>query len=376
MSDRFPQIPPPVIIEPDYEGTLKRVKTEYKALTGHYPDTNDPETFLLEEIAFERELLVDDINQTAQQNLLGYATGDNLDNLGALTETPRLPAAPATTSATITLTDDHPDTTIAAGFEVQADDGVTVFATTDDIPALAGTVSVDTMLTATTPGKAGNGLLPGEITTPLTQNQYIVSVTNTATTQGGAEKEEDDKYARRIWLSPSKFSVAGPYDAYEYFARSASAAISDVSVWSPEPNDISICAVLEGGVVPDAALLQTILDTCSDVTVRPLGDRVSVVSPTSVNASGRMDIQIYSGSVALADKIKETAKNRLNIITERWKGKLGRDIVPEALEAAVQSIGGVYRATTTVEYQRLDQEQFPNVVITLINVTVVDETEL
>jgi phage-related baseplate assembly protein len=376
MSDRFPQIPPPVIIEPDYDGTLKRVKTEYKALTGHYPDTNDPETFLLEELAHERELVVDDINETAQQNLLGYATGDNLDNLGALTETPRLPAAPATTSATITLTDDHPDTTIAAGFEVQADDGVTVFATTDDIDVPAGAVSVDTMLTATTPGEDGNKFLPGEISTPLTQNPYVITVTNTTRAQGGADTEDDDRYARRIWLAPSKFSVAGPYDAYEYFTRSASAAISDVSVWSPYPNDISICAVLEGGVVPDDALQQAILDKCSDKTVRPLGDRVSVVTSQPVSATGDMNIQIYSGAAALADKIQETAAERMTLITNRWRGKLGRDIVPEALEAVVQAIGGVYRAQTTVEYQQLGQDQFPDVSIGQINVTVVDETEL
>lgn len=89
MSERFPQIPPPVIIEPDYDGTLKRVKTKYKLRTGHYPDTNDPETFQLEQLAYEREQLVDDINETARQNLLGYATGANLDNLGVFVQTPR-----------------------------------------------------------------------------------------------------------------------------------------------------------------------------------------------------------------------------------------------------------------------------------------------
>lgn len=376
MSERFPQIPPPVIIEPDYDGTLKRVKTKYKLRTGHYPDTNDPETFQLEQLAYEREQLVDDINETAKQNLLGYATGANLDNLGVFVQTPRQPPSAATAEFLFTLTDDHPDTTIASGYEVLAADGETVFATTTDISVAAGIATTTAILTAQAAGDQGNNFLPGEINTPLTENETITSVTNTTTSQGGAPEESDDKYAMRIYLAPSSFSVAGPYDAYIYFARSASPAIADVSVWSPLPNDISICAVLDGGVVPDATIKQAILDQCSPVINRPLGDRVSVVDSTPVTAEGVLNIQVYREAAALTDNIKATARERADWVIESWEGKLGRDIVPEAIESRVQLIGGVYRATTTLEYQQLNRQQFPLVTITDIVVTVVDESAL
>ncbi|MFV0261372.1 MAG: baseplate J/gp47 family protein [Kluyvera sp.] len=375
MSERFPQIPAPVIISPDYEGTLKRVKSEYQGLTGHYPDTNDPETFLLEQVAYEREELVDDINETAKQNLLGYATDGNLDNLGALVETLRLDASAATASATLTLVSGHPDFVLATGYQVMAKDGITLFATTADIPITTAMNSVDTILTATEVGIAANGFLPGEIATPVTQNNYVSTATNTTTSQGGAEVENDDKYARRIYLAPSRFSVAGPYDAYKYFARSASPAISDVAVWSPEPNDIYISAVLDNGVVPDAAIKQAMLDICSDKRTRPLGDRVSAIDSVGVTASGVINVQIYKASEALEASIKQTASNRVAALTGQWCGQLGRDIVPEALTSIVQNIGGVYRATTDIEYQQLDTNQFPLVTITDIVTSIVDEVE-
>lgn len=375
MSERFPQIPAPDIIAPDYEGTLARVKSRYQDLTGHYPDTNDPETFLLEQLSYERELLVDDMNQTAQQNLLGYADGDNLDNLGALVECDRLPASAATTTEQLTLADGHPDFILESGYQVMASDGQTVFATTADIGISATDSTVSVVLTAAVAGTASNGFLPGEITTIITQNNYITAVTNTTTSQGGSDIESDDKYARRIYLAPSRFSVAGPYDAYEYFARSTSSSISDVSVWSPEPNDISISAVLDGGVVPDDAMKQAILDQCSATRTRPLGDRVSMVDSEGVSVTGTITVQIYKAAESLSEQIKKTVKTLADSISAQWRGQLGRDIVPEALTAPGQNLGGVYRCTTDIEYQQLDQQQFPLVTISDVLVTVVDESE-
>ncbi|MGT3827043.1 baseplate J/gp47 family protein [Enterobacter kobei] len=373
MDNRFPQIPPPTIAEPDYAGTLARVKKQYQGITGHYPDTNDPETFLLEQLAHERELLVDDINQAAAQNLLGYASGDDLDNLGVLVGTTRLPASSATTSAELTLSANHPDFVLVAGYEVMARDGTTLFHTTEDIAVRATDADITTSLTAAVPGLAGNGFLPGEISTIVTQNPYVTAVSNITTSQGGADTEKDDRFASRIYLSPSRFSVAGPYDAYRYFVRSTSPAITDVAVWSPEPNDIFISAVLEGGVVPDAALKQAILDTLSDRTVRPLGDRITVMDSSPVEASGELNVEIYRSAASLAEQITRQITARVDALTLAWRNRLGRDIVPEVLEAAGQTISGVYRCTTTLEYQKIPDEQFPVVTITQINVTLVDE---
>ncbi|MGY4028122.1 hypothetical protein ACW5WQ_19585, partial [Aeromonas rivuli] len=106
-------LPEPQVIEPDYVGTLTRLKKNYELGTGHYPLASDPETFLLEQTAYERELLVDDINREGKQNLLAFADDAMLDNLGALVDCHRLPAGPAMTRLQLTLRA-HPDTVLDA----------------------------------------------------------------------------------------------------------------------------------------------------------------------------------------------------------------------------------------------------------------------
>ena len=42
---------------------------------------------------------------------------------------------------------------------------------------------------------------------------------NIDTSSGGADVESDDSLTRRIWLSPTTYSCAGPRDAYEFWAK-------------------------------------------------------------------------------------------------------------------------------------------------------------
>ncbi|MGQ3662059.1 baseplate J/gp47 family protein [Citrobacter braakii] len=373
---RFPDIPAPELVDVDDEAMLARVKQQYYDKTGHYPDTNDPETFELEQLTYEAGLIKDDINRSAQQNLLAYANDAMLDNIGLLVGATRLPASSASAAATVTLKAGHPDFVLAAGYTVLASDGQTSFVTATDYAFSASMDEGEITLVATDPGVAGNGFLPGEITQAVTPNDWIIAVSNTGTTQGGADTEDDESFAERIFLAPSQFSVAGPYDAYKFWVLSTSAAISDASVESPEPNDIVLYAVLEGGVVPDEPMKAAILDTCSARNRRPLGDRVSVGDAEAVEASGEIRVEIYKSNASLAAQIEDTVRKEADALAYKWGGKLGRDIIPQAFIAIGQKISGVYRCTTTLEEQRLNKQQFPLITITAVDVVLVDEEEV
>lgn len=370
------QLPPPNIIPLDEAATLARIKNDYQGRTGHYPGTNDPETFQLEQIAYERELVADETNEQYRQGLLAFATGPNLDHLGALVETPRLEPAAAATDILFTFAVGAGAFVVAAGYQIMASDQQTIFTTTQALPIADGTTNASTTAIATVTGTAGNGFLPGEIATPVTSDARVVSVANTTTSSGGAEAEEDDPYRERIYLAPSQFSVAGPSDAYEYFARSASAAIKDVSVDSPAPNEIVITAVMAGGEQTTTAVNDAMLEAVNPRNRRPLGDLVSIGQSEPVEAQGEMTIQIYRGKQAQAESIEATARERINILLARWRERLGRDIVPEALTAVAQQLDGVYRATTTITYKQLSKIQFPRVTLTKINIELVDEDAL
>ncbi len=366
-------LPEPQVTPNDYNGTLTRLKKNYEASTGHYPLVSDPETFLLEQVAYERELLVDDINREARQNLLAFGEDAMLDHQGSSVDCERLPASHALTSLQLTLKPGHPAFVLEPGFTVRAVDGQSLFATTTPVQASATVTTITVVAKCQTPGTQANGFLPGEITQVVTAHPEVSAATNTEVSQGGSEIEDDDRYRQRIYLAPSKFSVAGPYDAYEYFAMTANGAIKNIKVWSPAPNDIAICALMAGGESSTDAIKQEIEDVLRDDKVRPLGDRITVEDTEQVHSDGTFTLEIFNDYKAQASAIEAQFTSALVSTLARWKEQLGRDIVPEALTGLGQKIQGVYRCTTSLAMRILARNQNPVVSVTAINVVVVAE---
>ncbi len=375
MTNRFPNIPEPKLVDVDYNADLARLKARYQKGTGHYPGINDPETFHLEQIAYEKNELKALINYESKQNLLSFAEKERLDNLGLLTETKRLPASKARTVMAFTFTP-HTGVVIAKGYQVIAVDSQTLFETLEETVVSAGTLHIEVNVECTEAGIQGNGFLPGQINQAVSPLNALESVTNTETTLGGAEVEDDDAFAYRIYLSPSKFSVAGPYEAYEYFARSSSSSIKNVSVWTPAPNEIEISAILQDGSLPNQAIKDLIKSECSGDKRVPMGDLVRVVDATDVTATASFHLKIFSDYASLADSIQSTAKANIETAINAWKTQHGRDIVPAALTSLAQRIEGVYLAKGTVtdsdgqviaDTKAVTKKQRP--LITLLSVT-------
>ncbi len=375
MTNRFPNIPEPKLVEVDYDADLASLKARYQEGTGHYPGINDPETFHLEQIAYEKNELKALINYESKQNLLPFAEDERLDNLGLLTETERLPASKARTVMDLTFTP-HTGFVIRKGYQVLAVDNQTLFETLEETVVSAGTLSISVNVECTEAGIQGNGFSPGQINQVVEPLSALESVANTETTLGGAEVEDDDAFAYRIYISPSKFSVAGPYEAYEYFARSSSSSIKNVSVWTPEPNEIEISAILQDGSLPNQAIKDLIKSECSGAKRVPMGDLVRVVDVEDVAATARFHLQIYNDYASLAESIQSTAKTNIETVINTWKTQHGRDIVPAALTSLAQRIEGVYLAKGTVvdsDFQEIadtkavTKKQRP--LITLLDVT-------
>lgn len=348
MTNRFPNIPEPKLVEVDYDADLASLKARYQEGTGHYPGINDPETFHLEQIAYEKNELKALINYESKQNLLPFAEDERLDNIGLLTETERLPASKARTVMAFNFIE-HTGLVIPQGYQVIAVDNQTIFEALEDTVVSAGTLTISVNVQCLKAGIQGNGFLPGQINQAVEPLTALESVTNTETTQGGAEVEDNDAFAYRIYISPSKFSVAGPYEAYEYFARSSSSSIKNVSVWTPAPNEIEISAILQDGSLPNQAIKDLIKSECSGKKRVPMGDLVRVVDAEDVTATANFHLQIFSDYASLAESIQSTAKANIETAINAWKTQHGRDIVPAALTSLAQRIEGVYLAKGTVK---------------------------
>ncbi|MCG7551343.1 baseplate J/gp47 family protein [Pseudoalteromonas sp. Of7M-16] len=367
------QLPPPELDSTSFLERLARLKQQYQDTTGVYPQPTYPETFLLEQIAYEGDLLRQQINYESLQNLLACAVGARLDQYGQFMDTPRLPATHAKTHVTFKCGGHTQPFSIPANTVIRANDNQTVFVLQDMKTVAVGQSSIDAIVMCSTAGTGGNGFLPGEIK-QLTQSlAYVQQVENIDTSSGGVNIEHDEAYRARLQLAPAKFSTAGSEDSYLFYTRSAHQDIVDATIESPGPSQIEVTALLKGGQIPDQAMQQRILDTLTDKKVRPIGDRVTLGLPEPMLYSVELTLQFYRNQSVMAAVSEQSAKDKVNTITRHWQEQLGRDIVPEELVAACQTLPGVYRVTTTLTHTPLTKTQFPVCTSVTVTSAVIDE---
>jgi phage-related baseplate assembly protein len=328
---------------------LSDLKLRYEQIAGRQLSDADPEMHVLSAIAYRLSLTHAAVNHTANQNLLRYATGAALEEIGYLFAVTRLSARGA--GVTLQFTSDTAVTSrvIPAGTRVRSLNGAaifeTLFAITVPDAATAGAVSITQTVLAecTTPGAIGNGYEIGDVNTMVSPIAFVTDVRNTDESGGGVEEESDDELRERIALAPSRYSVAGPRDAYAFFAKSAHPGIVDVAVTNPVPGQVNLYPLMLGGQLPSSAVLAAVLATCNDDKVRPMNDTVVVEAPVAVPFAIVVGIELRKSADPL------TTALRAQVGLEDWVGerrnKLGSDIVRSQLIAAASVPGMVYRAT-------------------------------
>lgn len=332
-------------VDADAEHVKAALFADYISITGRTLAQGDPVRLFLLVVAEAFIRLLNNQNYVGKQNLLRYATGDNLDHLGALTGTSRIPASAATTTIKITLSAArNQETIIPAGTRVVTTSGV-YFAIDDDTVVLAGGLTVNAKATCQVTGELGNGFLPGEISNIVDPVAYVATMVNLTASAGGADKENDDAYRERIHESPERFSTAGPTGAYEYWAKSANSAINDVTVYSPSAGVVEIRPLLDGGKIPEQEVLDVVDSILNKDTVRPLTDQVQVKAPEPVSYD--ISLTYYSDRGASESMVKDAVMQAITGY-ERWQSaKIGRDINPSRLIADVMSVPGVKRVIVT-----------------------------
>lgn len=287
----------------------------------------------------------------AKQNLLGYAVGDYLRHIGALSDTDILQPSAAKTTIRFHLSTAFQQT-IPAGTRGTAGDGV-FFATTQVVTVQGGQVSADVECQCTQTGTIGNGYLPGEINQLVDPLQWVQSIENITKSQGGEDLEDDDPYAERIHQAPESFSVAGPDGAYIYWARTASQSIIDVSVRSPSPGAVEIRPLLQGGEIPGQEILDAVLEVCSPKTVRPLTDNVQVLAPEQVSYDITLTYWIRTADTSVVVSIQGNVNQAVEDYKLWQKSKLGRAIDPSELITRVKNAGAKRVAVTLPAYQQI-----------------------
>ena len=324
------------------EEMLADYQEKYEEITGKSLVLRraDPESLKLYAASVQIYHMMLHIDVSGKMDLLKYAYGGFLDNLGALRGVKRKEAAPATVKVRFTLSAAQPSVvTIPEGTRVS--DGDVLYFETDETREIAiGETYVDVPCTCQTDGEEGNGLIAGQISTLVDPIAYVDSAVNTEVSAGGADIESDEDFTDRIYLAPSGYSVAGPRDAYKYHTKSfMDAAIGDVEVTSPEPCEVEVRFLLSDGSLPSETLCKKVLGHLNDDNIRPLTDRLSVLAPTGQGFNIRFAYYINKSDIYKAVSIQSAVAAALQEYISWQTHTIGRDINPSVLTKMMVAAG-------------------------------------
>jgi len=290
-------MPQPNFIDTDLQAIINELVAAYEADTGKSTVPGQNERIILNEIAYREYLVRLQAQAGCVANLVDYATAPNLDYLAALVGVTRLPADFAVTTLRFTFTTYHADGTIPSGKRVSTNDGKAYFTTLGNTNFLSGDTYKDVPAVCNLQGSVGNGYIINSVQKLIDTMVFVATVTNTTESAGGVDEETDEALRVRIEIAPESFSCAGSRGSYEFWARSASALIEDVLVTSDTPGTVKIYPLVSGGIETPTEVINAVTAACSDETVRPLCDTVTVETPTKVTYSFSATILIKDTAV-------------------------------------------------------------------------------
>lgn len=316
-------------------------ESEYERITGQKItlSPSDPNRIVLYAHALELYQVEQYVDRAGKQDLIKYSYGEFLDNLGAGRGVTRKQPAPAVTMLRFTLSETRPH---AVGIPegTKATNGSLLYFATEgyeEIPA--GETYIDVRAVCTENGVAGNEVLAGQINTLVDLIPYVAKVENITKTSEGADLESDESLAERIFLAPSGYSVAGPDDAYVYWAKTYSQMIGDVKITSPNPVEVEVRFLMADGTLPTETTLAGLEEYLQDENIRPLTDKVSVLAPEVVPFNINLTYYINKSDQAKAGTIQGLVAQAIAEYIQWQTYTIGKDINPSELIKRIVAAG-------------------------------------
>lgn len=149
--------------------------------------------------------------------------------------------------------------------------------------------------------------------------------------------ESDEELRRRAQLSPSRFSTAGPDEAYIFHALSADPQVLDASATSPEPVQavVTILSRIGNGEV-SATLLDAVRNYFATQPVRPMTDEVIVQGAEILEYEIVAELTLYDGPDQ--DVVIQTAQDRVESYRDQVH-RLGMDVARSGIDGAAHCQG-------------------------------------
>lgn len=301
---------------------------------------SDPLTLTLKSMAMLYYMAMQVAERRALAAMLKSAEGAQLDNIGLPFGVKRNPATYATVTIRFTLSAEQKSVAmIPQGTRIRTGAGI-YFATTEYAQIDIGETSVDVLAKAEEVGAESNGIPPGVIDTLVDAIPFVAGAVNIDTSSGGADVESDDSLTRRIWLSPTTYSCAGPRDAYEFWAMSFRSDIENAIAISPrsKPCTAYIYFMLTGGKMPSEKDISEMETFMMNEARRPMTDLVICKAPEEVEYSIDFTYYIGASSKKNADIVQRNVAQAVQEYQD-WQRSIGRDINPMELIYRLRAAG-------------------------------------
>lgn len=313
----------------------------YRELTGKTISLGaaDPMRIALYAVALDFYQIEKYVDRAGKQDLLKYSYGEYLDNLAANRGVTRHQLSTATTTIRFTASEAKDYAlSIPEGIRITNGDGI-YFRTTEYAEIEPGSNYVDVKAVCTSDGIEGNDLLPGQVNVLVDPLQYIQRVENVTTTTGGAATETDESLAERVYLAPSSYSVAGPSDAYTYWAKTYNTGIGSVKPTTPSPGAVDVYVIMADGTLPEDEMLRGLEEFLASEEIRPMTDLVTVRKPSVVAFDIGLTYYINRSDRAKAVTIQQTVQRAVAEYISWQTSEIGRDINPDELVQRIKAAG-------------------------------------
>lgn len=306
---------------------------------------------LVDLIAYRETLARAAMNDAARQNLVDFARDPMLSYLGAFVSTYRLPAQPART--TLEFTQLQPDaelSVIPKGFRIKAPNE-SIFATQYEISVSADNEK-QVLAIAEETGSGNNGLLQSSFKDGFDELPTGIEVTNLTTSDGGSEREELERFRKRIKLAMSR-SSAGSRNAYLYTALSADVRVIDVSIQILAPGWVRLAVLTDGDANEVVAAVDKAVQADDN---KPLTDRVDTVMAQPLPVS--IEIVLTPGTQATLVELIPAAESTMQSLRQKLRTTLGYDAISSQISSALQLIPGIKRVLLTGADQPISPEEY------------------
>lgn len=271
------------------------------------------------------------VDRAGKQNLMKYTYSEFVDHIAALRGISRNGAKAARTTVRFTLSAAQKEpVAIPAGTRVT--NGKEIYFSTQEYAEIAaGKTVIELECICSKTGIVGNDFLPGEINILTDPIRYVQSVENINVSDGGTDIESDESVIERTYYAPSGYSVAGPDDAYVYWAKTFNTDIADVKVTSPDPVEVVVTFIMAGGELPEESVIEGLQNYLQDKKIRPLTDHVTVKKPDIENYVINVRYFINKSDSYKALSIQNEVNAAIADFTIWQSSKIGRDINPSVL---------------------------------------------